>query len=79
MGERTVSTIIDPPGGWKYGFPKPIPSQILHHEPSFISWLKEQGYPEKDIPLALKHSRYWERDDVAENDRMERMMGRFTP
>lgn len=77
-----MSTIIDPPGGWKYGFPKPVPEKVhaaVNYKIALRKWLIECGYPEKDIPLALKHSRYWERDDVTENDRMERMVGRFTP
>jgi hypothetical protein len=41
-------TIIDPPEGWKYGFPKPIPFG--------------EGYPMDMIPLAIKYSRYWEED-----------------
>jgi hypothetical protein len=50
--------MIDPPGGWRYGFPKPLPD----HTPEFDlrQWLIDNGYPEADVELALKHSRYWE-------------------
>ena len=51
--------IIDPPGGWKYGFPKEIPSDVVTSE-EFKEWLVASGYPERDIELALKYSRYWE-------------------
>jgi len=51
-------TIIDPPSGWKYGFPKPLPEGVQLSE-----WLLEQGYPEADIELAINYSRYWEEDE----------------
>lgn len=36
----------DPPSGWKYGFPKPFPSE----RPSdFNAWLVENGYPQEEI------------------------------
>lgn len=52
-------TIIDPPTGWKYGFPKPIPEDVR----DLRAWLVEQGYPECDLELALKYSRYWEEEE----------------
>lgn len=50
--------IIDPPSGWRYGFPKPVPQEILVDNELLTIWLIEQGYPEKDVPIALKYSRY---------------------
>ena len=52
--------IIDPPSGWKYGFPKPVPQDVLKDDERLAIWLMLQGYPEKDTPLAIKYSRYWE-------------------
>ena len=52
--------IIDPPSGWMYGFPK-----VYDHDSeveTFENWLIRNGYPEKDIELAQKYSRYWEED-----------------
>lgn len=46
---------IDPPSGWRYGFPKIIPDDIT----DLRQWFLDNGYPEKDIDLALKYSRYW--------------------
>lgn len=43
--------LVDPPSGWRYGFPAPL-------EEDYENQLRKAGYPEKDIPLALKHSRY---------------------
>jgi hypothetical protein len=37
--------MIDPPSGWMFGFPKPIPDDIK----DVNAWLVEQGYPKKLI------------------------------
>ena len=38
--------MIDPPSGWKYGFPKALPDS----EPvNIIEWLAENGYPQEEI------------------------------
>lgn len=47
-----MTTIVDPPEGWKYGFPAPL-------EKDYKKQLYKAGYPENMIDLALKHSRYW--------------------
>ena len=36
---------IDPPSGWKYGFPKMIPAGVLDHK----EWLIKNGYPKSEI------------------------------
>lgn len=46
-------TIVDPPGGWAFGFPAPL-------QGDYEKQLREAGYPEVDIPLALEHSWYWQ-------------------
>mgnify|MGYP003151145907 CR=1 FL=1 len=38
--------IMDPPSGWKYGFPKPIPEERLA---DLFVWLVEEGYPQYEI------------------------------
>ena len=48
-----MTLLVDPPSGWRYGFPKPYDK-----EKGLEQMLREVGYPEKDIPLALNHSRY---------------------
>lgn len=52
--------IIDPPSGWRYGFPKPVPEDFHTSDIDLSKWLIGEGYPESDIELALKYSRYWE-------------------
>jgi hypothetical protein len=37
--------MIDPPSGWKYGFPKEIPE----HVDDTTKWLLENGYPEYEV------------------------------
>lgn len=48
-GEKETTTtkrkMIDPPEGWRYGFPKEIPE----HVDDTRKWLIENGYPEKEI------------------------------
>ena len=51
--------MVDPPGGWKYGFPKEYTPK---YRQSYADWLAEQGYPKHDIPLAVQHSRWWDAD-----------------
>jgi hypothetical protein len=55
-------TIIDPPSGWKYGFPKPIPKDRIKDQDV---WLVEQGYPQEEIDALGEYfyCRYWEQPD----------------
>jgi hypothetical protein len=58
----TRKLIIDPPEGWRYGFPKPVHEEFhtLGSDFDLGRWLVSEGYPAEDVELALKHSRYWE-------------------
>ena len=38
--------MVDPPDGWRYGFPKPVPAGREH---DILAWLVEQGYPQSII------------------------------
>jgi hypothetical protein len=61
--ERSI-TIIDPPSGWKYGFPKPIPEDRIE---DVLVWLVEQGYPQSEIDglgeIFTNCCRYWEQEE----------------
>ena len=57
---RKRVTMVDPPSGWLYDFPKPLPEGFSFENDSIRKWFLDNGYPEKDIGLALKYSRYWE-------------------
>jgi hypothetical protein len=57
-------TIIDPPSGWQYGFPKPIPED---RKKDSLVWLVEQGYPQKLIDELGEHfyCSYWETEETS--------------
>ena len=40
-------TLIDPPNGWKYGFPKEFPDNIGN----IPAWLTENGYPSEEVDI----------------------------
>lgn len=41
---------IDPPSGWKYGFPKPAPNNIRNMTKKELNeWFIQNGYPETEI------------------------------
>lgn len=53
--------MIDPPSGWLYGFPKPIPDDVKDVK----EWLIQQGYPKKLIDDFGEHfyCRYWDKPE----------------
>jgi len=59
----TKVLMIDPPSGWKYGFPKPLPSS-RSDEFNTLQWLVENGYPQREIDNHGKYfyCRYWEHE-----------------
>jgi hypothetical protein len=60
--------MIDPPSGWKYGFPMPLPDPRPENT---MDWLVEQGYPQAEIDSLGQYfyCRYWE---VEMNDDKEK-------
>jgi hypothetical protein len=59
LKRNKMATVIDPPSGWKYGFPKVIPED---RRKDSLKWLVEQGYPQELINEYGKYffCRYWE-------------------
>jgi hypothetical protein len=52
----SYTTWVDPPSGWKYGFPKALPDPA----PEDIGeWLILQGYPAKDAHEVTRYIRWW--------------------
>ena len=53
--------MIDPPSGWKYGFPKELPKGITNT----MAWLVENGYPQKEIDRMGDHfyCRHWNQEE----------------
>jgi len=71
--KKTVSKtvlMIDPPSGWKYGFPMPLPDP---RPEDTIAWLIEQGYPQKEIDSYgdYFYCRYWETEIEIETEEGE--------
>ena len=52
--KKTV-TMIDPPSGWRYGFPKPIPDP---RPENMTEWFIENGYPRDKVKL-LEYCNMW--------------------
>jgi hypothetical protein len=66
--------MCDPPSGWKYGFPKPLPEHLagnLSKQPTddaneygetVMEWIVKEGYPQEEINKCGEHFwlRYWE-------------------
>jgi|SaaInlLV_10m_DNA_1039704.scaffolds.fasta_scaffold95090_1 hypothetical protein len=44
MKSKQMVTMVDPDGGWKYGFPKVLPDELK--DTDITSWLIDQGFPE---------------------------------
>ena len=40
-----MTLMVDPPSGWKYGFPKAKPDDVT----DIIAWLLSEGYPQSEI------------------------------
>lgn len=47
--------MIDPPSGWKYGFP----CELKEGE-DVEELLRKHNYPEKDIAFAMQYMREWQ-------------------
>jgi len=58
--EVKMVLIIDPPSGWKYGFPKPF---TKGDDEELEDWLLRNGYPQSEIDQGgAKYCRYWEHE-----------------
>ena len=56
---KAVSLFIDPPSGWKYGFPKQAPTNIKEFEAHDINnWLIENGYPREEVEVWTNGGKY---------------------
>ena len=57
-------TMCDPPSGWKYGFPKAMPSNAKDENFDVCAWLVSNGYPQSLIDSFGKHFyvRYWDEE-----------------
>ena len=60
---------VDPPNGWKYGFPKAIPEKEI---PRAMQWIVEQGYPQEliDECAGFFYWRWWEQEENVDEQRL---------
>ena len=60
---------IDPPAGWKYGFPKVYDQSV---DGDCTAWMLKNGYPQREIDSCGNHFhvRMWAYDD--ENEKTEK-------
>jgi len=68
-------TICDPPSGWKYGFPRAVPEEVMEKlkharqtgttTTASNDWLVSCGYPKSLIESFGNHfyCRYWEQEE----------------
>ena len=54
-------TWVDPPSGWKFGFPKLYDSA---KDGSVHEWLLREGYPQKELD-DMPYFRQWEDTEIA--------------
>ena len=62
MGKK-LTYYVDPPSGWKYGFPMVWDRES---EPDMRAWLVQNGYPQKEIDRLGDHFyvRCWNADET---------------
>jgi len=59
FSKKKLVTFIDPPEGYKHGFPKILPKPFPKN---IKTWLVKNGYPKKDVDFAIKYCRMWEEE-----------------
>lgn len=57
-----MKVYIDPPSGWRYGFPKLFDPDV---EKDVMEWIVREGYPQEEIDRLGKsfYFRSWEAND----------------
>ena len=58
-------TMIDPPSGWRYGFPMPFVDSNGNRPTDIKKWLLDNGYPQAEIDSLNGRiiARFWEADE----------------
>jgi hypothetical protein len=47
--QQKTKTYIDPPSGWKYGFPKEVSKEEFLNTQDWGEWCIKNGYPRKEV------------------------------
>jgi hypothetical protein len=65
MTMTTKKIWVDPPAGWKYGFPKVYEQET---DGDMTKWMLKEGYPQREIDSCGNHFyvRMWDFDETAE-------------
>jgi len=53
---KRVGMMVDPPSGWRYGFPKVY---LKDRDGDLGEFLAVNGYPRSEIDFALRYLRMW--------------------
>jgi hypothetical protein len=83
--KMTKVLMCDPPSGWKYGFPKPLPMDVHKKNNTMaqslrslsvgftVEWLVSEGYPQSEIDACGDHfyCRYWEVEEEEDRKKMD--------
>lgn len=55
----STSVYIDPPSGWKYGFPKLAPKNLREMNGDDLNdWLISNGYPKEEVEYWKQSPKY---------------------
>ena len=60
--------LVDPPSGWKYGFPRTYNAKV---DGELGEFLVKHGYPRNDIDFALRHCRFISNGDKWTKEELE--------
>jgi hypothetical protein len=65
MTMTTKKIWVDPPAGWKYGFPKVYEQET---DGDMTKWMLKEGYPQREIDSCGSHFyvRMWDFDENEE-------------
>ncbi len=55
MKTKEISLTIDPPSGWKYGFPKAVTQEQYKSITDLKQWCIDNGYPKSEADSYGKH------------------------
>jgi hypothetical protein len=55
----TTTVYIDPPSGWKYGFPKKAPDNLREMNGTHVNdWLVDNGYPREEVEYWMNSPKF---------------------
>lgn len=55
--------VVDPPSGWRHGFPREIDREVFDDPDKFRELLKDSGYGDDELDFACSYVRCWEPEE----------------